>query len=85
VSLMWSLYLSFPHQSTVYAFHLPIRAKWGMKPISFFSIFITRTILGKEYRSLSSSPCRFFHSSLRIRNRKYNIRLLISYRYSAAD
>jgi hypothetical protein len=26
VSLKWSLYLSFPHQNTVYAFHLPIRA-----------------------------------------------------------
>ena len=31
-------------------------------PISFFSIFITRTIFGKQYRSLCSSLCSFLHS-----------------------
>ena len=31
-------------------------------PISFVSIFTTRTILGKEYRSFSSSLCSFLHS-----------------------
>ena len=31
-------------------------------PILSFSIFITRKILDEEYRSLSSSLCRFFHS-----------------------
>ena len=31
-------------------------------PISFSSNFITRTILGEEYRTLSSSLCSFLHS-----------------------
>ena len=46
----WSLSLRFPHQkpctrlsSPPYALHAP--------PISFFSILITRTILGEQYRS----------------------------------
>ena len=57
----WSLSLRFPHQNTVhtpppqYVLHAP--------PISFFC-FITRTILGVEYRSLSSSLCSFLHSPL---------------------
>jgi len=37
-----------------YALHAP--------PISFFTILITHTILGEEYRSLSSSLCSFLHS-----------------------
>ena len=32
------------------------------QPISFFSIFITRTILGEEYKSFSSSLCNLLHS-----------------------
>jgi len=40
--------------SPPYALHVP--------PISFFSDFITRTILGEQYRSLSSSLCSFLHS-----------------------
>jgi hypothetical protein len=31
-------------------------------PISIFSIFITRTILGKEYRPFSFSLCNFLYS-----------------------
>jgi len=37
-----------------YALHAP--------PISFFLIFITRTILGEVYRLFSSSFCKFLHS-----------------------
>ena len=33
-------------------------------PISFFSSFITQTILGEEYSSLSSSSCPFLHSPI---------------------
>ena len=32
--------------------------------ITFFPIFITRTIFGKEYRSLSSLLCNFLHSTV---------------------
>ena len=42
--------------SLPYALHAP--------PISFFSIFITRTMFGEQYRSLSSSLCSFLHSSV---------------------
>ena len=31
------------------------------QPISFFSFFITRSLLGEEYRSLSSSLYSFLH------------------------
>ena len=51
----WSLSLGFPHQIPVYAPPLPIRA-------SCPAHLITRTILGEEYRSLSSSLCSFLHS-----------------------
>ena len=56
-SFKWSLSLRFPNQSlytpqlSPYMLHAP--------PIPF-SIFITRTILDEEYRSLSSSLCSFF-------------------------
>ena len=38
----------------------PIRATWRAHLILHY--FITRTILGEEYRSLSSSLCSFLHS-----------------------
>ena len=57
-STKWSLSIRFPHENRVYAslchpyaLHVP--------PISFFSTFITRTIFGEQYRSLSSSLCSF--------------------------
>ena len=61
-SPMWSLSLSFPClrlSSPPYVLHAP--------SISFFSIFITRTTLCEQYRSLSSSLCSFLHPlSLRL-------------------
>ena len=41
------------HSSHPYAPHV--------SPIPFFSIFITQTLLGEQYRSLSSSLCSFLH------------------------
>jgi len=54
----WSLSLRFPHQNPVYTSPYALHAP----PISFFSIFITQTIFGEQYRSLSSSVCSFLHS-----------------------
>ena len=56
----WSPSLRFPHHNpympllpphTLYTLHAP--------PISFFLILSPHTILGEEYRSLSSSLCSF--------------------------
>ena len=56
----WSLSVMFPHQNPVYASSLPIRATY---PVHLFLLdFITGTIFGEEYRSLSSSLCSFLYS-----------------------
>ena len=47
----WPLSPRFPHQNPVHASPFPSYALHAQL-ISFFSIFITRTILGEEYRSL---------------------------------
>jgi hypothetical protein len=47
-----------PHQNPVYASHLPIRATC---PAHLILDCITRTMLGEQYRSLSSSLCSFLH------------------------
>ena len=54
----WSRSIRFPHQTPVYpsppyVLHAPHLNLLG---------FITRTILGEEYRSFSSSLCVFLHS-----------------------
>ena len=46
----WSLSLRFPHQTPVYISPLPIRATCAAH--LFFLDFITRIILGEEYRSI---------------------------------
>ena len=56
----WSLSFRFPHQNPVHASHL-LHTRYIPRP-SHSSRFITRTILGVEYRSLSSSLCSFLHS-----------------------
>ena len=59
-SPQWSLSLRFPHHNPVHASPLRIRATFPTHPILLD--FITRTILGEKYRSLSSSLCSFLHS-----------------------
>jgi len=58
--IQWALSITFPHQKPVHASPLPIRATCH----AYFILldFITRTILGEQYRSLSSSLCSFLHS-----------------------
>ena len=56
----WSLSLRFPHQSPVHTSPLP-HTRYMPAHLILFD-FITRTIVGEQYRSLSSSLCSFLHS-----------------------
>jgi len=56
----WSLSLRFHHQNPVYSSSLPVRATCTSNFVLLD--FITRTILGEQYRSISSSLCSFLHS-----------------------
>ena len=58
-SPQWLLSLRFPHQTPVHA-SPPIRATCTAHLILLD--FITRTIMGEEYKTLSSSLCSFLHS-----------------------
>ena len=59
-SPQWSLSLRFPHQDPIHPLSSPIRATWPAHLILLD--FITRTILGEEYKSFSSSLCSLLHS-----------------------
>jgi hypothetical protein len=58
--LQWSPYLRFPHQNLYTAFPYPMRPTSPTHLILLY--FITRTILGEEYGSLTSSLRSFLHS-----------------------
>jgi len=60
VSPQWSLSPRFPHQNPVHDSPIPIRATCPAHLILLD--FITPTILGEDYRTLSSSLCSFLHS-----------------------
>src|SRR5215475_12252883 len=59
-SPQWPLSLRLPHQHPVHTSIPPIRATCPAHLIRLD--FTTRTILGKEYRSFSSSLCSLLHS-----------------------
>jgi len=59
-SPQWSLSLRFPHQDPLHPLSLPIRATYPAHRILLD--FITRTILGEEYKSFSSSLCNLLYS-----------------------
>ena len=59
-SSKWYLSPRFLHQNLVYTIPFPMRAACPTHLIHLD--FITRTIFGEQYRSLSSSLCSFLHS-----------------------
>ena len=59
-SPQWSPYLRFPHQDPIHPLTPPIRATCPAHLILLD--FITRTILGEEYKLFSFSSCNFLHS-----------------------
>ena len=59
-SPQWSLSLRFPHQDPIHPLSSPIRVTCPAHLILLN--FITRTILGEQFKSFSSSLCNLLHS-----------------------
>ena len=62
-SPQWSLSVRFPHQDPIHPLSSPIRYTCPAHLILLD--FITRTILGEEYKSFSSSLCNLLHFPVR--------------------
>ena len=60
-SPQWSLSLRFPQQDPI---HPPLLTHTRHMPSPSHLDFITRTILGEEYKSFSSSLCSLLHSTV---------------------
>jgi len=56
----WSPSLRFPHQDPIHPLSSPIRAT--CPALLILLDFISRTILGEQYKSFSSSLCNLHHS-----------------------
>ena len=69
----WSPSLRFPHQDPIHPLSSPIRATCLAHLILLD--FITRTVLGEEYKSFSSSLCNLLHSPVTSSHRGPNILL----------
>ena len=72
-SSQWSLSVRFPHQDPIRPLSSPIRATCPAHLILFD--FITRTILGEEHRSFSSSLCNSLHSPVTYVLKRKNVNL----------
>ena len=61
-SLQWSPSIQFPHQDPTHPLSSPICATCPIRLILLD--FVSRAILGEEYRSFSSSLCNLLHSPI---------------------
>ena len=77
-SLQWHPSLRFPHQDPIHPLSSPIRVTCPAHLILLD--FITRTKLGEEYKSFSSSLCNLLHSP--VTSSLLGPNILLNYRYT---
>ena len=75
----WSLSVRFPHEDPIRPLSSLIRATFPAHLILFD--FITRTILGEEYRSFSSSLCNLLHHHHQYHHHHHHHLLYAGYLY----
>ena len=71
----WSPSLRFPHKDPIHPLSSPIRATCPARLILLD--FVTRTVLGEEFKSFSSSLCNLLHSPVTSRELYYYFELCI--------